>query len=133
MIPHDIPEDLYYTKEHEWARIDLEKVVIGITDYASKTLNDVVFLSVPSVGAELKQLSSFGTVESTKAVSELYAPLSGRVTKVNSELSNHPELVNKSPYQDGWIIEISPTNLVREKGTLLTAREYSEFLDSLEH
>jgi len=132
-VPHHIPEGLYYTKEHEWARIESGTVVVGITDYASKTLNDVVYLSVPSVGDELKQLSSFGTVESTKAVSELYAPLSGKVTKVNSELSNHPELVNQSPYQAGWIIEISPTNLEQEKGRLLTARDYAAFLDSLEH
>jgi glycine cleavage system H protein len=130
--PREIPEGLYYTREHEWARIEAGSVVVGITDYASKTLNDVVYLSLPSPGQELKQLSTFGTVESTKAVSELYAPLSGKVTKVNSELSNHPELVNQSPYQNGWIIEIAASDLEAEKPKLLNAQQYAEFLDSLE-
>jgi glycine cleavage system H protein len=106
---------------------------VGITDYAAKTLNDVVYLSLPSPGQDVKQLSTFGTVESIKAVSELYAPLSGKVTKVNSELANHPELVNQSPYKDGWIIEISASDLDREKGKLLDSKQYAEFLASLEH
>ena len=127
-----VPDDLYYTKEHEWARVQPGAVVIGITDYASKTLNDVVYLSLPSPGQDLKQLASFGTVESTKAVSELYAPLSGKVTKVNGELANHPELVNQSPYENGWIIEIAPSDLEMEKGRLLNAAQYVEFLSTLE-
>src|SRR5277367_6678451 len=105
--PHNIPEGLHYTKEHEWARLESGAVVVGITDYAAKTLNDIVYLSLPSAGQHVKQLSTFGTVESIKAVSELYAPISGNVTKVNSELANHPELVNQSPYDAGWIIEIA--------------------------
>jgi glycine cleavage system H protein len=129
---YDVPTGLFYTREHEWARLESDFAVIGITDYAAKTLNDVVYLSLPSGGAEIRQLSTFGTVESTKAVSELYAPLSGKVTKVNTELSNHPELVNQSPYKEGWIIEISPTNLVTERGKLLDATAYSDFLASLE-
>jgi glycine cleavage system H protein len=130
---HDVPEGLYYTKEHEWARLESGAAVVGITDYAAKTLNDVVYLSLPSPGQDVKQLSTFGTVESIKAVSELYAPLSGKVTKVNSELANHPELVNQSPYKDGWIIEISASDLDREKGKLLDSKQYAEFLASLEH
>jgi glycine cleavage system H protein len=130
---HDIPPGLYYTKEHEWARLESGTAIVGITDYASKTLNDVVYLSLPSVGQDFKQMSTFGTVESTKAVSELYAPLSGKVTKVNGELSNHPELVNQSPYKDGWIIEISPSDLEQEKGKLLNAGQYEEYLKGLEH
>src|SRR5271156_2905206 len=130
---HDVPEGLYYTKEHEWARLGSGTVVVGITDYAAKTLNDVGYLSLPSPGQEVKQLSTFGTVESIKAVSELYAPLSGKVTRVNSELANHPELVNQSPYKDGWIIEISPSSLEQEKGMLLDSSQYAEFLASLEH
>jgi glycine cleavage system H protein len=128
-----IPEGLHYTKEHEWARLESGIVVVGITDYAAKTLNDVVYLSLPSPGQDVKQLSTFGTVESTKAVSELYAPLSGKVTKVNSELTNHPELVNQSPYEGGWIIEITPSNLDQEKGKLLDSKQYAEFLASLDH
>jgi glycine cleavage system H protein len=130
---HGVPEGLYYTKEHEWARIGPGSVSVGITEYAAKTLNDVVYLSLPSVGQDVEQLGTFGTVESIKAVSELYAPLSGKVTKVNSELSNHPELVNKSPYQDGWIIEITPSNLANEKGRLLDSKQYTDFLASPDH
>ena len=129
---HKIPEGLHYTKEHEWARLESDVVTVGITDYAAKTLNDVVYLSLPTTGQEVKQLGSFGTVESIKAVSELYAPVSGKVTKVNSELSSHPELVNQSPYENGWIITISPSNLDQEKGKLLDARQYAEFLDTLD-
>lgn len=129
---HKIPEGLQYTREHEWARLESDVVTVGITDYAAKTLNDVVYLSLPSTGQEVKQMGTFGTVESIKAVSELYAPISGKVTKVNSELSSHPELVNQSPYEDGWIITISPSNLDQEKGKLLDARQYAEFLATLD-
>jgi glycine cleavage system H protein len=130
---HNIPEGLHYTREHEWARLESGVAVVGITDYAAKTLNDVVYLSLPSQDQDVKQLSTFGTVESTKAVSGLYAPLSGKVTKVNSELTNHPELVNQSPYEGGWIIEITPSNLDQEKGKLLDSKQYAEFLASLDH
>jgi glycine cleavage system H protein len=128
---NNVPEELHYTKEHEWARLGSGLVVVGITDYAAKTLNDIVYLSLPSAGQEVKQFGSFGTVESIKAVSELYSPFSGKVTKVNSELTNHPELVNQSPYEDGWIIEIAPSNLVEEKAGLLDSDQYAEFLTSL--
>src|SRR5271154_2475990 len=129
---HDVPEGLYYTREHEWARLESGVAVVGITDYAAKTLNDVVYLSLPSPGQDVKQLSTFGTVESIKAVSELYAPFSGKVTKVNSELTNHPELVNQFPYEGGWIIEITPSDLDQERGKLLDAKQYAEYLDSLD-
>jgi glycine cleavage system H protein len=129
----DVPEGLYYTREHEWARLGSGVVAVGITEYAAKTLNDVVYLSLPPLGQDVEQLGTFGTVESIKAVSELYAPVSGKVTKVNSDLSNHPELVNQSPYQDGWIIEITPSNLDQEKGKLLDSRQYADFLASLDH
>jgi glycine cleavage system H protein len=131
MEEYKVPEGLHYTKEHEWARVDGDKVTIGITDYAAKTLNDVVYLSLPTVGQDVKQLSTFGTVESTKAVSELYAPLSGKVTKVNSQLTDHPELVNKSPYEEGWIIEILASSLQTEKDGLLDSVRYAEYLRSL--
>lgn len=131
MEQYNIPRDLLYTKEHEWARVETGKVTVGITEYAAKTLNDVVYLSLPSPGQDVKQLSAFGTVESTKAVSELYAPLSGKVSRVNSELANHPELVNKSPYDEGWIIEMAPSDLDSEKSSLLDSAQYSEYLRSL--
>ena len=132
---YQIPEGLLYTREHEWAKpMDAGATTvirIGITDYAAKTLNDVVYLSLPSVGQEVKQLTSFGTVESIKAVSELYSPLSGTVTSVNSSLSDHPELVNKSPYDEGWIVELRPSDFEEERTGLLSPAQYAEFLVSL--
>ncbi len=105
---------------------------MGITDYAAKTLNDIVYLTLPSPGQQLKQLGSFGTVESIKAVSELYSPLSGMVVSTNQELLNHPELINKSPYEAGWIIEMKPSKLEEEEKTLLSPKQYQEFLSALE-
>lgn len=130
-IDYSIPENILYTREHEWAKIIGDTVRIGITDYAAKTLNDVVYVSLPPVGQKIQQSTSFGTVESIKAVSELYSPFSGTVTLVNSGLSDHPELVNKSPYEDGWILEINPSKLDEEKDKLLDWKEYSELLRSL--
>jgi glycine cleavage system H protein len=133
---YQIPEGLLYTKEHEWAK-QMDAVAgsvvirVGITDYAAKTLNDVVYLSLPPVGQEIKQLTSFGTVESIKAVSELYSPLSGTVTSVNSSLSDHPELVNTSPYEDGWVVELKPSDFEEERTRLLSPGQYAEFLASL--
>jgi len=129
---YQVPDGLFYTKEHEWARVTAGTAKVGITDYAAKTLNDIVYLTLPSAGQELKQLTSFGTVESIKAVSELYSPLSGTVVITNQELVNHPELINKSPYEAGWIIELRPSQLDAEKKTLLSPRQYQEFLRSLE-
>jgi glycine cleavage system H protein len=129
---YQVPDDLFYTKEHEWARVTGGTAKVGITDYAAKTLNDIVYLTLPSAGQEVKQLSSFGTVESIKAVSELYSPLSGTVLVTNQELVNHPELINKSPYEAGWIIELKPSELDAEKKTLLSSKQYQEFLKSLE-
>jgi glycine cleavage system H protein len=130
--PYQVPDGLFYTKEHEWARVVGGTAKVGITDYAAKTLNDIVYLTLPSTGKEVKQLSSFGTVESIKAVSELYAPLSGTVTSTNQELTNHPELINQSPYEAGWIIELEPSMLEEEKKTLLSPKQYEGFLKSLD-
>jgi len=126
-----VPDNLYYTKEHEWARSLDGTVVVGVTDYAAKTLNDVVYVSLPSVGQNIQQSISFGTIESIKAVSELYSPFSGTILQVNSELSSRPELVNKSPYEEGWIIEIKPVNIEKEKQVLLDSKQYLELLGSL--
>ncbi len=128
---YKVPEGLFYTKEHEWARVTGDTTRVGITDYAAKTLNDIVYLTLPPPGRQVRQLESFGTVESIKAVSELYSPLSGTVTATNPELVNHPELVNQSPYESGWIIELKHSNLEGEKKTLLSPREYEGLLKSL--
>ena len=126
-----VPEDLLYTKEHEWVKIQGQVVIVGITEYAAKTLNDIVYVSLPSLGQVLQQLASLGTVESIKAVSELYSPCSGAVSRVNSELGTHPELVNQSPYGNGWLVEISSKNFEVEKKNLLNAAEYAKYLNSL--
>lgn len=130
--PYQVPDGLFYTKEHEWARVTGDTAKVGVTDYAAKTLNDIVYLTLPSAGQQLKQLASFGTVESIKAVSELYSPLSGTVLSTNQELTNHPELINKSPYETGWIIELKHSKLEEEKKTLLSPKQYEDFVKSLD-
>lgn len=127
---YDIPDDLLYTKEHEWAKSSGGVTTIGITDYAAKTLNDVVYVTLPKPNERASQFRTIGTVESIKAVSELYSPLSGVITKVNEALSSHPELVNSSPYSDGWLIEIKPDNLASEIKNLLDAEAYVSHLKS---
>jgi glycine cleavage system H protein len=128
---YEVPDDLRYTKEHEWVKPKGSDVLVGITDYAAKTLNDVVYVTLPKVGDRLSQSNSMGTVESIKAVSELYSPISGTVTKVNSELASQPELVNKSPYGDGWLLEVRPSDLVSEAKNLLDGRAYVSHIGSL--
>jgi glycine cleavage system H protein len=102
----DFPQDLKYTKDHEWIRVEGEIGTIGITDHAQGELGDVVFVELPGAGKGLKQHDSFGTIEAVKAVSDLYAPVTGTVTEVNSELGAHPEFVNKEPYGKGWMVKL---------------------------
>ncbi len=128
---YDIPDGLLYTREHEWAHLTGRTVKVGITDYAAKTLNDVVYASLPKLGQKLTQLKVFGTVESIKAVSELYSPLSGTVTKLNDALASQPELVNQSPYDKGWLIEVEPSDYESERRNLLDAKAYSIHLESI--
>jgi len=107
-----IPEDLRYTAEHEWVRVvDDGRVRIGITDYAQDALGDVVFVSLPETGATVSAGEAFGEVESTKSVSEIYAPVAGEVVARNDGLSSRPELVNTDPYGEGWIVEIAPADV----------------------
>ena len=128
---YNIPDDLLYTKEHEWSKDEGQIVKVGITDYAAKTLNDVVYVTSPKVNDMVSQFKTMGTVESIKAVSELYSPLSGTVTKVNTDLDSHPELVNKSPYGEGWIIEVKPDNFATERKALLDAKAYVAHLEEV--
>ena len=116
------PADLKYTKDHEWVRTDGSDAVVGITDYAQAQLGDVVFVELPAVGRAIKQGEVFGTIESVKAVSELYAPVSGEVVAVNDALSTSPESVNKDPH-GAWIIKVKPSN-AGELGSLLDATAY---------
>ena len=106
MADYDFPEDLRYSREDEWARVDGNRVTIGISDYAQQQLGDIVFIELPDVGAELTGGEAFGVVESVKAVSDLLAPISGKVVALNEALADAPEHVNESPYGDGWMLEI---------------------------
>ena len=123
----DYPESLKYTKEHEWARIAGNKATIGITTFAKDQLGDVVYLELPEVGAQIVRGEPFGVVESTKAVSELFAPLTGKVTKVNKELVDAPEGINDDPYEKGWMIEIELSQ-PQEVSELLSAAQYQELV-----
>lgn len=123
-----VPDDLLYTKEHEWAKEIGGTVKVGITEYAAKTLNDVVYVTSPRVDDKVTQFIAMGTVESIKAVSELYSPLSGTVVKVNTQLETHPEFVNKSPYGQGWIMEVKAADWISESKKLLDAGSYVSHL-----
>ncbi len=123
----NIPEDLKYTKDHEWARIDGEIATVGITDFAQSELGDIVYVELPEVGAQTTQNESFGTIEAVKAVSDLFAPLSGEVVEVNEALADQPELINKDPYGEGWIIKIKMSN-PDEVANLLSKEQYEELI-----
>jgi glycine cleavage system H protein len=119
----NLPGNLKYTKDHEWMLVDGDIGTVGITDYAQGELGDVVFVELPPVGKALKEHDSFGTIEAVKAVSDLYAPVTGAVTEVNKELEGTPELVNKDPYGKGWMIKIKLSN-PSEVGSLLDSTAY---------
>ena len=124
----NIPTSLLYTKEHEWIKLVGDQGVIGITDYAQAALGDVTFVELPKVGDELRQFETFATIESVKAVSDVYAPMSGKVVKVNERLETNPELINQSPYEEGWLAVIEITD-ESEKDNLMTAEEYKKYLE----
>ena len=121
----NFPPDLKYTKTHEWIRIEGDTATLGITDYAQGELGDVVFLELPQAGRVLKPEESFGTIEAVKAVSDLFSPLSGEVTAANDQLSGSPELVNKDPYGQGWMIKLKVSNAAELSG-LLDAAAYEK-------
>lgn len=127
-------EGLYYSKEHEWSKVEqLGKVRIGITDYAQKNLHEIVFVEIVNVGTKVKQMEMIGTVESIKAVSDVYCPISGEVIEINEDLNMTPELINLDPYEKGWILLLDPNNLEHELSQLLSANEYKELLKDIEH
>jgi glycine cleavage system H protein len=123
----NVPADLRYTREHEWAKKEGALVRIGITAFAQAELGDVVFVELPKVGAKLTQHQSFGVVESVKAVSDLFAPISGEVAEVNGALPTSPETVNQDPYGKGWMLVVKPSN-ASEWDQLLTAAQYEELI-----
>lgn len=122
-----IPKELRYTKEHEWVKIEGNKVRVGITDFAQHELGDIVFVELPEVGDTVAFNEPFGSVESVKTVSELYSPVSGKVVEVNEELSDNPEFVNESPYENAWMIVIELSN-ESEVEQLMTAEAYEELI-----
>ena len=122
------PDNLKYSREHEWARVDGDRVTVGITDFAQSELGDVVFVELPEVGTEVDVTETFGVVESVKAVSDLYAPVSGTVVEANAQLEDRPELVNQSPYEKGWMIVIEATD-PDELEELLSAQEYRQYIE----
>ncbi|MGD6832478.1 glycine cleavage system protein GcvH [Bacillus haimaensis] len=117
------PKELRYSEEHEWVKVESEKVRIGITDFAQSELGDIVFVELPEVGDEISADEPFGSVESVKTVSELYAPISGKVVEVNEDLNDSPEFVNESPYEKAWMIVVEPTD-AGEVDKLMTAEQY---------
>ena len=120
------PSDLKYTNEHEWVKLEDGVATVGITDYAQKQLGDVVFVELPAAGTQVSQGQVFGTIESVKAVSELYAPLTGEVTEANSDLTNHPDAVNSKPHET-WMIKIKIAN-DSETASLLDAEAYNKLV-----
>ena len=120
-----VPADLHYTKDHEWIKVDGDTATIGVTDFAANQLGDVVFVDLPAVGRAVEQYATFGVVESVKAVSDLYAPVSGEVVEVNGDLSANPELVNSDPYGAGWMIRVRLGDSTQVAG-LLDAAAYQQ-------
>jgi glycine cleavage system H protein len=124
----NIPEELKYTNEHEWVREEEDYIVIGITDFAQDALGEIVYIELPTEGDEINKGDSFGAVESTKSVSDLYAPVSGEVIEVNESLLDSPEIINEDPYGDGWMIKVKPFEL----DELQDCMNYDEYTDVIE-
>jgi glycine cleavage system H protein len=122
----NIPEDLHYSKDHEWVRVDGNVAIVGITDYAQDSLGDVVYVELPKAGEKFAANESFGSVESVKAVSEVFSPVSGEIAEANDSLTDEPEKVNTDPYGDGWMIRVK-MSAAGEVDSLLTAAEYEDF------
>jgi glycine cleavage system H protein len=127
----EFPDDLRYTREHEWARVKGDRTVVGITDFAQDQLGDIVYVELPDVGDPVKKGESFGVVESTKAVSELFSPLNGKVVEVNDPLRDAPETINEDPYEEGWMIVVEPSD-PKELGELMDAKTYRAFVEEQE-
>ncbi len=126
-----VPDDVKYSKDHEWVKLQGDNVTVGITDYAQDQLGDIVFVEVPEVGDTFDKDSEFGTIESVKAVSEMYMPVSGEIVAVNEELEDAPDSLNQDPYGKGWIVEIKPSDPA-EMDDLMDKNAYLEVLKGLE-
>ncbi|MFX0055844.1 MAG: glycine cleavage system protein GcvH [Promethearchaeota archaeon] len=127
-----VPDDLKYSKDHEWVKVEGDLAIVGITDYAQHSLHEITFVELPEVGSSVEADSECGLVESMKASSDIFSPLSGEIVEVNSKLEDAPELVNEEPYGKGWMFKIKPSNLDADMGALMDANAYSEFIASAE-
>ncbi|MCD6088060.1 MAG: glycine cleavage system protein GcvH [Candidatus Hydrothermae bacterium] len=130
MPEYKVPEDLKYTKEHEWAKVEGDIATIGITDYAQSELGDIVYIELPKVDSEVGQMAPIGTIEAVKTVADLYSPLSGKIIEVNEKLSQNPSIVNNDPYGEGWIAKIRISN-PDEVENLLSAEDYMKLLEEV--
>ena len=128
----EFPDDLRYTSEHEWARLEGGRVRVGITDFAQDALGDVVYVDLPEVGAAVQAATPFGEVESTKSVSDVYSPVTGTIVERNPLIEERPELVNEQPYEDGWLIVVSVADGASLDG-LMDAAAYRSFVEQAEH
>jgi glycine cleavage system H protein len=127
----EFPKELRYSSEHEWVAVEDSVAVVGITDYAQEQLGDVVYMELPAVDAEVIKDEAFGVVESVKAVSDIYAPVSGRVIEINADLPESPEVINEDPYGDGWMIKVKMSD-VTELDDLMAAEQYEEYIEEEE-
>lgn len=128
----NIPDGLFFTKEHEWIKIENDTGTIGITDYAQHALGDVTFVDLPQPNTDVTQFKNLASVESVKAASDIFSPVSGRITRLNTALENDPGLINRSCYDDGWIAKIKIANL-SEKAALMDSATYKKFVETLQH
>jgi glycine cleavage system H protein len=126
----EIEDHLLYTKEHEWINIDGDEATVGISDYAQESLGDITFVELPSVGDEVEQFEEYASIESVKAASDIFSPMSGEIIEVNDDLNEDPGLINKSPYRKGWIAKVKLSDS-EEQANLMTAEEYHKYLESI--
>lgn len=126
------PDNLYYTKDHEWLKLEGEEAVVGITDFAQKQLGDIIYVDLPQPGKVLEAKQAIGSVESVKSVSDVYSPVSGEVLAVNSELAQTPDLINRDPHGQGWIVRLKIKDK-SELNNLMKAADYEKYLEGLEH
>lgn len=124
----DFPEGLKYSKEHEWVLVEDDVAIIGITEFAQGELGDIVFVELPDVGEKISKDDPFGSLESVKAVSDIFAPISGAVVEINDDLKDNPETINEDPYGDGWMIKVQMTDMDELKD-LMSSQDYAEFIE----
>lgn len=128
---YEVREGLYYSKEHDWVKVEGNLIRVGISDFAQKSLHEIVYTELPKAGSKVKQMEVMGTVESVKAVADVFSPLTGEVVEINEKLTDQPEHVNKSPYDEGWIALIKPEKMDAELKNLLDHKGYASYIEEL--